>query len=386
MGLYQPPKKLQMARNDLQHLILRPGELHILMAQLRTIGTFIEDSGLDMCWIEAEIYVPATVKQILDGNHVKRGEVAHVLTLEALFALYQKAFLQSSQEDSKVVADLTNEIADACTQATTIDVKDINAKLMEAVEHRCLVDKMAKFDATQDKNPLFNVTRQCMRMVMEMLQFIRAVRTGDWVLHLQALQVFTKYFFAHDHLNYAHMMPLYLAEMSSLPTTDPNVRAKFLSGNWVVNKNSTIPFCALGAEHGLEHVNRSMKVSGGLVGFTLNQAARTKFFLIAPEMANLAGQAKDMAGVASKIQTRHHNHTAAVVSREDKNIKALMETIETFTNHFADESSDLFNLVTKVVMLDNIKEDMCNQSIIGQTLFDTFVKDRIQRRSTFGLQ
>lgn len=25
MGLYQPVKKLQMARNDLQHLILRPG-------------------------------------------------------------------------------------------------------------------------------------------------------------------------------------------------------------------------------------------------------------------------------------------------------------------------------------------------------------------------
>jgi len=67
-------------------------------------------------------------------------------------------------------------------------------------------------------------------------------------------------------------------------------------------------------------------------------------------MANLAGQAKDMAGVASKIKTRHHNHTPAIVSREDKNIKSLMETIETFTNPFADESSDLFILVTKVVI------------------------------------
>ena len=102
MGLYQPAKKLQMARNDLQHLILRPGELHILMVQLRAIGAFIEDRGLDMCWIEAEIYGPATVKQILDGNHVKRGEVAHVVTLEALFVLYQKAFLQSSQRSLQI--------------------------------------------------------------------------------------------------------------------------------------------------------------------------------------------------------------------------------------------------------------------------------------------
>ena len=67
MGLYQPAKKLQMGRNDLDHLVLRPGELHIVMVQLRTIGAFIEDSGIDLCWIEADLYGPTTVKQIIDG-------------------------------------------------------------------------------------------------------------------------------------------------------------------------------------------------------------------------------------------------------------------------------------------------------------------------------
>ena len=79
--LYLPAKKLQMARNDLNHLILRPGELHIVMAMLRTIGAYIDSSGIDMCWIESELYGPSTVKQILDGNHVKRREKAHVITL-----------------------------------------------------------------------------------------------------------------------------------------------------------------------------------------------------------------------------------------------------------------------------------------------------------------
>ena len=83
MGLYLPAKKLQMARNDLNHLILRPGhdELRIVMAMLRTIGAYIDSSGIDMCWIESELYGPSTVKQILDGNHVKRREKAHVITL-----------------------------------------------------------------------------------------------------------------------------------------------------------------------------------------------------------------------------------------------------------------------------------------------------------------
>ena len=160
---------------------------------------------------------------------------------------------------------------------------------MNAIENQRLLEKMAECDARRDQHPLFKVTRQYMHMVMEMLQFIRAVRTGDWKLHLQALQVFTKYLFLHDRLNYAWMVPLYLAEMDSLPKTDPDVYAEFLSGNWVVNKNTNIPFCALGADHAREHVNRSMKVHGGLVGITLNQTAQNKFFLIAPELANLSG-------------------------------------------------------------------------------------------------
>ena len=48
MGLYHPARKLQMARNDLQHLILRPRKLHIVMPQLLKTGAFIEDSGLDV--------------------------------------------------------------------------------------------------------------------------------------------------------------------------------------------------------------------------------------------------------------------------------------------------------------------------------------------------
>ena len=53
----------------------------------------------------------------------------------------------------------------------------------------------------------------------------------------------------------------------------------------MVNKNARVLFCAVGADTALEHINRSMKVTGGLVGITLNQDARTKFFLIAPELA-----------------------------------------------------------------------------------------------------
>jgi hypothetical protein len=62
------------------------------MAQLRTLGSFVDNSGIDLCWIESDLYGPATVKQIIDGNHVKRCLTAHMVTPQVLFILYQKAF------------------------------------------------------------------------------------------------------------------------------------------------------------------------------------------------------------------------------------------------------------------------------------------------------
>ena len=119
-------------------------------------------------------------------------------------------------------------------------------------------------------------------------------------------------------------------------------------GNWVVNKNSDTSFCALGADHALEHINRSMKVSGGLIGITLNPSARNKFFLIAPELARLAEEAKNMAGLSRQKRQRKISLSTAVLEREERNLKKLTATIERFTKPFTEESDDLFNLVVKV--------------------------------------
>ena len=102
LGLYKPAKQLQMARKDMDHLVLRPGELHIVMAQLRCIGAYIENSGIDYCWTEADLYGPVKVKQLIEGKHVRRAIEAHVVTLQSLFQLYQTAFLQNHPDLQRV--------------------------------------------------------------------------------------------------------------------------------------------------------------------------------------------------------------------------------------------------------------------------------------------
>lgn len=151
------------------------------------------------------------------------------------------------------------------------------------------------------------------------------------------------------------MITVYLAEMEIVKETDPEIYQEFQNDNWVVNKNSKVAFCAVGADHPLEHVNRSMEVSGRLIGIMLNPTAHTKYFLIAPELARLAQQAKLMAGTSSKTQTSHNNFTTAVRLREERNVQQLTASIQRLTNPFTVEDRDLFNLVTKVRIPEKVK-------------------------------
>ena len=85
-----------------------------------------------------------------------------------------------------------------------------------------------------------------------------------------------------------------------------------------------------------------------------------------------------MAGTSSKTQTRHHNLTTAVRLRKERNVQQLTASIQCFTDPFTLEGPDLFNLVTRVRMPRKVKKDLCDQSVIVNKLFRTFVKERIQ--------
>ena len=273
-----------MARKDCDHLILRPGELHTVMAQLRTIETYIDNSGLDLCWSEADLYGSSTVKQIIEGKHVKRGVQAHLTSLQALFKLYGNAFFQQYPDVLEECAAKAEFLVTACTGDNYEDVQAAHSDFAQTLNTLGISQLMETFDENQ--RALGKAILCYMQMVMEMAMYIRAVRTANWRLHLHATEAIIKCFFAHHKLIYARLMPLYLAEMKCLEESDLEIWAEFMQGNWVVDKN-TIPFCAIGADHVLEQVNRMMKVGGGIVGITQNPSALTKFFLVAPELSHI---------------------------------------------------------------------------------------------------
>lgn len=119
----------------------------------------------------------------------------------------------------------------ACEGGEKKMIEIANSRMIDTTKSSDVLEKMSTFDKANEKKPLFKVMRHYMRKVMEMLTFIKSVRTGDWELHLRALEKFTRYFFAQDQINYARMMPVYIAEMDSLKLTDPGIIKEFQQGN-----------------------------------------------------------------------------------------------------------------------------------------------------------
>ena len=145
------------------------------------------------------------------------------------------------------------------------------------IEEEQILQKMYQFYEQTTPRSLYKFTMQYIQIVIEMATYIRSVRTGDWKLRLKATEMLSKYYCAHDKHNYARMITLYTAGMDALSRSDLDIWDELMSGNWMDNK-SKIPFCALGADHDLDQVDRSMKASGDLIGLTLYASARTTFF------------------------------------------------------------------------------------------------------------
>ena len=100
------------------------------------------------------------------------------------------------------------------------------------------------------------------------------------------------------------------------------------------------------------------------------------------QIARLAGEAQQMAGVLPNTRIHHHDLSTSILERHERNIEKLTSTLRSFTNPFAEDSEDLFNLVTKAVMPDKVQDDLCRQSEIGRMMFDVFVAERIKTGKT----
>ena len=74
----------------------------------------------------------ATVKQILERRHVKRGIAAHLTTLQALFILYAEAFFKDNTDFLRACASKVDHLNQTCKNGNVEDMHKAHADMIDA--------------------------------------------------------------------------------------------------------------------------------------------------------------------------------------------------------------------------------------------------------------
>ncbi|KAE8288343.1 hypothetical protein D5F01_LYC12211 [Larimichthys crocea] len=273
MALYEKVVKLLDARPDLKQMVVpRLGELHVVMAALRALGAFMENSGIDDAWVEADVYGPATTRQILKCTHYKRSLHAHIYSYVALFEMALEEFFKDNPQLQDVCLKATDGVEAACSEGKDTNaesVKQANSTLLEVLTTAEINTAFQKWKEHKSQNAMFKAMMNYLHRVETILSFIAATRNADLELHLQAGEALSKLFFAMDRIKYKRLWPRYIADMHDLRTNHPQTWEELRAGNISVTK-SAIPFVSVGADHACEHLNKIMKISSGIIGISNN--------------------------------------------------------------------------------------------------------------------
>ena len=151
---------------------------------------------------------------------MKKPLEAHLTTVQALFDLYMEEFFLEHPNLKGPCAEAAQQVHLSCLEHMQQKMLKAQQNMLATLETNKVLKMMAKFDQKKEaQSPLFKFVRHYMRIVLLIYTFIRATHDG----HLLSLDALCKYFFAHDKQKYSRLVPLYLAEMTTLRVIDPNI-------------------------------------------------------------------------------------------------------------------------------------------------------------------
>ena len=170
LDLYERAVKIRENTGHRNSLVLRMGELHIMFALLRSLGRYIEGSGLDDIWIEKGLYGPAVIGQIFGGKHLKRGVEAHMVNLLVLSGLYYDALAKENPQMENLVTSLHERLYKAVQERDLPNIVPEIEEMTNAVRDSTVFDVLESFDEKLTDNAKF--LRSYMKQIENLLKFI----------------------------------------------------------------------------------------------------------------------------------------------------------------------------------------------------------------------
>ena len=120
-----------------------------------------------------------------------------------------------------------------------------------------------------------------------------------------------------------------------------------------------------------------MKLTGGVIGLTENQAALHPFCLVAPFLSALSKEFYNKNQITTKGYSQDYQMTSLTNQRISSNVKKNIVVFHTFNFDFKDYAS-VFNAVSKVVLPAETATDLLNHEYTAKEMHKSFVGEKIK--------
>jgi len=192
----------------------------------------------------------------MSGHAFSRSLRAHFYTLIALHIQLEK---HSKQLDETTKGKIQDDIDEVLSGAMSL-------KELEDNEHiQALVVALSEIIKTEGCSRTLKLWLQYIERVSLVLLYIQADRTGDWELHLHAINSMLPFFHAAGHHLYAKCAHLYVQQMEDLKKMHPEEYKKFTAQRYFTIRRKNRYWSGVASDMVIEQtLMKSMKVSGGL--------------------------------------------------------------------------------------------------------------------------
>lgn len=233
----------------LKSMIVRLGGLHMEMSFLGCIGHLMAGSGLEE--LLGRVYAENAVKHMLTGKAVARAIRGHLLVDAALNTMlianaynvplpHMYQISEPSEKDEPVLeVEQPHEDDLSAVRKLLEQVLNGESSMDDIIDSKAIDNIIAKLQ--KEKSSLEDLRMaQLWILYMDMIdilrKFIKAERTGNWLLHLQAVRDMLPFFAAAGHHHYAKSGYLYLQQMEELYDKHPEIYSKFKERYHVIRR------------------------------------------------------------------------------------------------------------------------------------------------------
>ena len=164
--------------------------------------------------------------------------------------------------------------------------------------------------------------------------------------------------------------------MKALPCNAPEVHKAFIDGDFVT-KETCSTFNQIPDDQALEHVNKSGKVAGGLVGITRTDSARDRWCLTYNERAQLSEDTKAMFGILAELE-EGSSHKDLGKTRMKKDEDDVLKLVSQFLKYEVfRQTENLVVITTEDVASEEVKQDLLEAEKKGERKLQEFIQERL---------